>query len=378
MPSIDPVLPAEITTADAGVKLSFRVTPADNANRFDLVVWVPNPTGQGWLGPPAGIWRYADIPLDVKISLEFRLEPFDEDSVLLSAGETLSKPDAIVRSDYRCWPRQSIGIALVGDQGAVFDLSRIDIVSSHPSVLGAHYSREGHQDAYIPVEDHFGEAFHAARIRQARRLVTKYAGTGPVLDAGSGYSLLNMAAPDIGWPFRLVCCDWDQTAMARMANENPEGLWISSAASNLPFLDESFSLVYVGEVIEHLSDSSAGLAEWSRVVRPGGHIIVTTPNRAHRLNRLNKTETPENLEHLHEFTAAELRALVMENSLYVEHMEGLYYAACAFRTPGSGWIDPLKLQAGFRGKGKLLRACMELGRRLPETAYNLCVVARRM
>lgn len=378
MPSIDPALPAEITTADSGVSLSFRVTTTGNANRVDLVVWVPNPTGQGWMGPPAGIWRYSEIPLNAEITLDFRLAPFDEGSVSLSASEKLSKPDAIVRSDYRCWPRQSIGVAVVGGQGAILDLNRIDIVSSDASVLGAHYSRDGHQDAYIPVEDHFGEAFHAARIRQAHRLVSKFSGTGPVLDAGSGYSLLRMAAPDSGWPFRLVCCDWDQTAMARMARENPDGLWVSGAANNLPFRDESFSLVYIGEVIEHLTDPSAGLTEWSRVVKRGGHLVMTTPNRTHRLNRLHNTEAPENLEHLHEFTASELKSLIEESSLRVEHIEGLYYAATAYRMPGGQWTDPLRSPAGFRGKGKLLRACMEMGRRFPESAYNLCAVARRL
>lgn len=378
MPSIEPALPAEIATTDSEISIAFRIEDVDASSRLDLVVWVPNPTGHGWVGPPAGIWRYADIPVECELDLDFQLAPFDEASVSLRSGESaISDPDAIVRSDYRCWPRQSLGIALIADQGSVLGLHRIDIVSSSESVLGTHYARAGHQDAYIPVEDHFGEAFHAARIRQARRLVTKFAQTGPVLDAGSGYSLLRMAAPDTGWPFQLVCCDWDQAAMSRMACENPGGLWVSGAANNLPFLDESFSLVYVGEVIEHLTDPMAGLDEWSRVLKPGGHLILTTPNRRHRLNRLHQTEAPENLEHLHEFTPGELASEIASASLDVVHLEGLYYAAAAYRMPGGQWTDPLRSNAGFRGKGRALRLCMELGRKLPEHAYNICAVARK-
>ena len=46
----------------------------------------------------------------------------------------------------------------------------------------------------------------------------------------------------------------------------------------LPYPDQSFDLVVLTEVIEHLENHRAALGEVARVLRPGGHLILTTPN----------------------------------------------------------------------------------------------------
>ena len=46
----------------------------------------------------------------------------------------------------------------------------------------------------------------------------------------------------------------------------------------LPYLDESFDLIVLTEVIEHLENHRAALGEAARVLRPDGHLILTTPN----------------------------------------------------------------------------------------------------
>lgn len=46
----------------------------------------------------------------------------------------------------------------------------------------------------------------------------------------------------------------------------------------LPYPDKSFDLVVLTEVIEHLENHRAALGEVARVLRPGGHLILTTPN----------------------------------------------------------------------------------------------------
>jgi len=46
----------------------------------------------------------------------------------------------------------------------------------------------------------------------------------------------------------------------------------------LPYADESFDLVVITEVIEHLENHRAAIVDLARVLRPGGHLILTTPN----------------------------------------------------------------------------------------------------
>lgn len=60
-------------------------------------------------------------------------------------------------------------------------------------------------------------------------------------------------------------------------NESIEHLCLSSV-SDLPFADESFSLVTANMVMEHVSDPATMLRELRRVLVPGGHLVFHTPN----------------------------------------------------------------------------------------------------
>jgi SAM-dependent methyltransferase len=46
----------------------------------------------------------------------------------------------------------------------------------------------------------------------------------------------------------------------------------------LPYPDKSFDLVFLTEVIEHLETHRSAIAELARVLRPGGRLVLTTPN----------------------------------------------------------------------------------------------------
>jgi 2-polyprenyl-3-methyl-5-hydroxy-6-metoxy-1,4-benzoquinol methylase len=46
----------------------------------------------------------------------------------------------------------------------------------------------------------------------------------------------------------------------------------------LPFVDNSFDAVYAGEIIEHVLDTEQFLRDIRRVLRPGGTVVLTTPN----------------------------------------------------------------------------------------------------
>ena len=57
-------------------------------------------------------------------------------------------------------------------------------------------------------------------------------------------------------------------------------------AEPLPYPEASFDLVTCTEVIEHLEHYRAALREMARVLRPGGVLVITTPNVLNLRSRL--------------------------------------------------------------------------------------------
>jgi ubiquinone/menaquinone biosynthesis C-methylase UbiE len=76
---------------------------------------------------------------------------------------------------------------------------------------------------------------------------------------------------------RVYGIDIDAKRLREGARTTP-GLMLS-ASETLPFRDGTFDVVVLNEVIEHVRDDAATLAEALRVLQPGGHIVIYAPNR---------------------------------------------------------------------------------------------------
>jgi SAM-dependent methyltransferase len=61
---------------------------------------------------------------------------------------------------------------------------------------------------------------------------------------------------------------------------------IGNVAESLPFVSGTLDAVLAGEIIEHVVDTDALLIEIHRVLRPGGVLVLTTPNLASLDNRV--------------------------------------------------------------------------------------------
>jgi len=53
---------------------------------------------------------------------------------------------------------------------------------------------------------------------------------------------------------------------------------VQGDATRLPFTDGAFDRIIAAEVLEHIADDTAAMAELSRVLHPGGTIAVTVPS----------------------------------------------------------------------------------------------------
>lgn len=93
------------------------------------------------------------------------------------------------------------------------------------------------------------------------------------------------------------------------------------ANQRLPFADGSFDLVWCSEVIEHLQDPAFSLAELRRVTKPGGLLVLTTPNSYAWLFRFIALFglTPQRIQrkdHVQFFDENDVRRLAPDAELY--------------------------------------------------------------
>ena len=96
-------------------------------------------------------------------------------------------------------------------------------------------------------------------------------GGGTLLDMGCGGGLL---APHLPPGYRHVGADLSESALAVAAERGVEPVHTDVAA--LPFAEDSFDVVVAGEVLEHVEDLDAVIAEACRVLRPGGTFVCDT------------------------------------------------------------------------------------------------------
>lgn len=130
-----------------------------------------------------------------------------------------------------------------------------------------------------------------------------------VLDLGCRYGALTLAYLDGN---EIVGVDIDREALAEAARLGIETRW-ADVEQPLEFPDAVFDVVVVGELLEHLRDPDAVVAEARRVLRPGGRLVGSVPNSYRLKNRLTFLlgRPPEpDPTHLHFFSPTDVRELL--------------------------------------------------------------------
>jgi 2-polyprenyl-3-methyl-5-hydroxy-6-metoxy-1,4-benzoquinol methylase len=132
---------------------------------------------------------------------------------------------------------------------------------------------------------------------------------------GYGTALLATSAADV------VGIDYDALTVVHAAARYRQASFIRGNLAALPVASETVDAVATLQVIEHVWNHREFLSECRRVLRPGGLLLVTTPNR---LTFSPSLEAPVNPFHTKEFTAAELRELLTASGLDIAQVCGLH------------------------------------------------------
>ena len=138
-----------------------------------------------------------------------------------------------------------------------------------------------------------------------------------VVEAGCGEGYGGQLLADAG-AVLVVGLDLDLPSLRHAALTYPGVRQVRANLVSLPLADGCAGLVVSSQVVEHLWDQDQFVRECARVLRPGGRLVVTTPNR--------RTFPPGNPFHSRELDAAELTRLVGPH-LDVDRVLGLRHGS---------------------------------------------------
>jgi 2-polyprenyl-3-methyl-5-hydroxy-6-metoxy-1,4-benzoquinol methylase len=172
---------------------------------------------------------------------------------------------------------------------------------------------------------------------------------GRFLELGCGSGLMLESMRDLGW--RAEGIDFDASAVELTSKKNL--VVHCGKLQDLEFADETFDAIAAIHFIEHVSDPLGVLRECRRLLKPGGRLVLITPNAdswGHRYYRADwrGLEPPR---HLHIFTPRSIAELCRKTGFnYVVsrstvRASGIHLASRALRRRGNcdslrrvGWL----------------------------------------
>ncbi|HJQ44756.1 MAG TPA: class I SAM-dependent methyltransferase [Amycolatopsis sp.] len=166
----------------------------------------------------------------------------------------------------------------------------------------------------VPAENYWFRRHEAAY----RALLPYYVGTVLEAGCGEGYGAALIAER----AERVVALDYDEPTTAHVAGCYPQVGAVRGNLAFLPLRSSTVDVVANFQVIEHLWDQVGFLAECRRVLRPGGRLLVTTPNR---LTFTPDSDIPLNPYHTRELAPSELDLLLREAGFEIELLHGLHH-----------------------------------------------------
>jgi SAM-dependent methyltransferase len=283
--------------------------------------------------------------------------------------------DSWSNPEYVFDPIVGIQLVLRSESGRVLENRFVTGQVADPEVLRAYYHRTHAGHGYTPVEPFLFE-LHAAMLRTLEPVFLRHFPPGArVLDAGCGRSLFTEIRPD--WPFSVVAADIDFDLLASRQASFPEVRWAVADAYPLAFRDGSFDGLFAGELVEHLPDPRPGIAEFRRVLRPGGTLILTTPNRLRLANLADGSERPYSPDHLSELSYDEVHALLRAEGFEVVSATGLHLELMLNWLSPQPKLDRLQRRWNRPWAVPLMRVLLRAGALAPRYSLDLVFVARK-
>jgi SAM-dependent methyltransferase len=123
---------------------------------------------------------------------------------------------------------------------------------------------------------------HAQMLQEVLRDVSSPAS---IVDVGCGDGAATILAARVNPGHRIVGLDWSAGALRHARSRGLTLVRAEVEPAGLPIASGCADVVIMSELIEHLVDPDSALEEVRRVLKPGGTLLLSTPNLAAWYNR---------------------------------------------------------------------------------------------
>ena len=327
-----------------------------------------------------GWWRFELPRGEGTAELHLDFDPVRRESVTVRvSGEALPLIDSWHHDGYVFDPLGDLKLVIRDADGQIRRIEQTLLKFFDRDVLRGFYERQYACEGYAsPRDQPFLWELHEYKKTRLQRLFEKLIPAGgSVLDVGCGRSLFSEI--DVDFPFTVVAGDLEYAGVRARAGEVPEQHWLVFDADHVPFADRQFDALFAGEIIEHMPDVPATLAEWYRVLKPGGVVIITTPNRERFLSVADRRLRPYSEDHLSELSYRELAGpLLVEAGFEFVGQSCLHLEIWLTNV----WTDVptddhLQSYGNTRRNVWLMKWMFAVGRLVPWLSMVLIVVGRR-
>ena len=199
-------------------------------------------------------------------------------------------------------------------------------------------------------------SFHVQRVEITARLISLVApsdGHFRLLDIGCGEGHLTSRYHQRYPAAEITALDYSISAISRAVEKYPGIDFVVADAYNPPHCDGYFDVVVCNNLWEHVPDPLRLLSGISRVLKPLGSLVISTPSRYRLYNLLRVVRgrlAERNSHHVTEYTVGQ----VLEQLEY-----GGFQVRSVVGQPMNARIDGLRSLAR-EGVGRILQAYLRL------------------
>jgi SAM-dependent methyltransferase len=143
--------------------------------------------------------------------------------------------------------------------------------------------REFYESPDVPLRSGLDRARRQARMLAG--MLRDVTGPAVIVDLGCGDGSALAIAAEHNPAHRFAGIDWSGDALRQAQALGLTVVRAGVSGGSLPVADGAADVVIMSELIEHLVDPDGAVAEARRILRPGGSLLLSTPNLAAWYNR---------------------------------------------------------------------------------------------